>query len=301
MSAQSAGWGRRFYDQPYLMLTLASLFWGGNAVASRIAIGQVSPMALTSLRWTLTLSVLAVIAREPLRADWPALRPRLAYLIGLGVIGLTAFNAIMYIAAYTTSGVNLTIIQGAIPVFVLIGAYIAYRTPIRPAQAVGVIVTIAGIGIVASKGEWATVLGLKFAFGDLLMLVACTCYAIYTVALQRRPETSGFGLFAALAVIAWLTALPLYGVEIATGNSYWPTPTGWAVIVYVAFFPSLLSQLFYMRGIELIGPGRAGIFVNLVPVFGSALSVLVLGEPFGWYQATALLLVLGGIAWSQRR
>jgi drug/metabolite transporter (DMT)-like permease len=301
MRAMTEAFGRRFYDQPYALLALAALFWGGNAVASRIAIGQVSPMALTTLRWTITVAVLLVIARDQLRADWPVLRRRWRYLFAMGAIGLTAFNAIMYVAAYTTSGVNLTIIQGAIPVFVLMGAFLAYRTRISAAQGVGVVVTIAGIAIIASKGDLGTVLGLKFATGDLLMLVACACYAAYTVALQRRPNVSGLGLFATLAIVAGVMATPLYTAEFVTGHTYWPTPTGWAVILYVGLFPSLLSQIFYMRGIELIGPGRAGIFVNLVPVFGSALSVMILGEPFGWYQATALVLVLGGIAWAQRR
>jgi len=301
MRAMTLTFGRRLYDLPYPLLVMAALFWGGNAVASRIAVGQVSPMSLTTLRWTITIAVLLVVARDQLRADWPVLRSHWRYLVAMGAIGLTAFNALMYIAAYTTSGVNLTIIQGAIPVFVLIGAFLTYRTRISRAQGVGVVVTIAGIVIIASKGDLGTVLGLKFASGDLLMLVACACYAAYTVALKRRPAVSGLGLFTILAIIAGLIAIPLYAAEFAAGRTYWPTPTGWAVIFYVGFFPSLLSQVFYMRGIELIGPGPAGIFVNLVPVFGSALSVMILGEPFGWYQATALILVLGGIAWAQRK
>ncbi len=301
MRARAVRLGHLLYDQPYILLALCSLFWGGNAVASRIAIGQISPMALTALRWVIPITVLGVLYRKQVRADWPVLRTRIPFLLMLGIIGLTAFNAIMYVAAYTTSAVNLTIIQGAIPVFVLLGAFVFHRTPIRNAQTVGVVVTIAGIAIVASKGDIATVLGLKFAIGDLLMLVACACYASYTVALKSRPDVSGIGLFTVLATIAGSMAAPLYGVELAAGQSYWPTPIGWCVVLYVGLFPSLFAQIFYMRGIELIGPGRAGIFVNLVPVFGSALSVLILGEPFGWYQATALVLVLGGIAWAQRR
>jgi drug/metabolite transporter (DMT)-like permease len=280
---------------------LTSLFWGGNAVAGRLAIGQVSPMALTFLRWTVAITVLLVIGHNQVRADWPVLRRRVPYLLALGIVGLTAFNAIMYVAAYTTSGVNLTIIQGAIPVFVLVGALLAFGTPIRPSQSVGVVATVAGIALIASKGDLATVMGLRFASGDMLMLVASACYAAYTVALQKRPQASGLGLFTVLACIAWGATMPLYAAEAAMGETYWPTPMGWAVILYVALFPSLLSQIFFMRGIELIGPGRAGIFVNLVPVFGSVLSILVLGEPFGWYQAASLVLVLGGIAWAQRR
>ena len=291
----------RWFAHPYVLLGLTSLFWGGNAVASRIAIGNVGPMALTMLRWTLACAVLAVIARDSLRADWPILRRRLPYLVFLGIFGLTAFNAMMYVAAYSTTAVNLTIIQGAIPVLVLLGALMAYRTPIRRSQVAGVLATIVGVAMVACKGDLATLKTLAFARGDLLMLVASACYAGYTVALFRRPQVSGLGFFTALAVVAWMMSIPLFVAELWSGNGLWPTPTGYLVIAYVALFPSLLAQIFFMRGVELIGPGRAGIFVNLVPVFGSILAVVILGEPFGWYHGVALMLVIGGIAWAQRR
>ena len=291
----------RLIANPYLLLALTALFWGGNAVASRIAIGQVAPMTLTMVRWSITCAVLAVIARDQVRADWPLLKPRIPYLIGLGVVGLTAFNAIMYVAAYSTTAVNLTIIQGAIPVFVLLGALVFSGTSISPSQVAGVLATIVGVAVVAAKGDLATLRTLAFAPGDLMMLVACACYAGYTVALIRRPKVSGLGFFSVLAVVAWAMSVPLFVIEVWSGSAFWPTPKGYGVILYVALFPSLIAQLFYMRGVELIGPGRAGIFVNLVPVFGSMLAVVVLGEPFGWYQAIALALVLGGIAWAQRR
>lgn len=301
MHASANRFVTRLYDQPYALLTLATLMWGGNAVASRLAIGQISPMGMTVLRWFVAISILGVIGRRQLAADWPHLKPRLGYLVMLGIVGLTAFNALMYNAAYSTSGVNLTIIQGAVPVFVLIGAYMAYRTPIRLVQGAGVLLTLIGLAVIASKGHQENLVGLKFAIGDVLMVLASACYAAYTVALQRRPAVSGLGLFTALAIIAFVTGLPLFAAEIAAGHAYWPTPIGWAVLAYVAVFPSLLAQLFYLRGIDLIGPGRAGIFVNLVPIFGSALSVVILGEPFGWHQAIALTLVLGGIVWAQKR
>eukprot|EP01037_Dinobryon_pediforme_P023797 gene23797-25367_t len=223
---------RRLLGLPYLLLTLTTLFWGGNAVASRIAIGQVSPMSLTLLRWSVSCSLLALVARDHVRADWPVLRRHMPYLAGLAFVGLTAFNALMYIAAHSTTAVNITILQGAIPVFVLLGALAAFGTPIRPAQIVGVLVTIAGVAIIAAKGDLAAFRSLAFAPGDLLMLVACACYAVYTVALSRRPDVSGLGFFAVLAGIALVLSVPLFAVEVYLGESFWPTPTGYAVIAY---------------------------------------------------------------------
>lgn len=292
---------RSLAGHPYLLLALAALFWGGNAVASRLAVGHVSPMTLSFARWFMSGLIVAIIARRQLATDWPVLKQRLPYLAAVGGIGFLGFNAFMYVGAYSTTAVNLTILQGAIPVFVLIGGFLAYRTAITPTQVLGVIVTLIGVALIASKGELSTILGLRFALGDVLMIFACACYAAYTVALVRRPAASALSMFVVLALFAAVLSLPLLGTEIAMGAGSVPTARGWAIIAYTALFPSVLSQIFFIRGVEAIGASRAGIFVNLVPVFGAALAVAILGEPFGWYQMTALALVIGGIVWSQRK
>jgi drug/metabolite transporter (DMT)-like permease len=111
---------------------------------------------------------------------------------------------------------------------------------------------------------------------------------------------SGFVFFAAMAGVAFLLTIPLLAWETAAGAVVWPDARGFAILLYVTLFPSLLSQIFFMRGVELIGPGRAGLFVNLVPVFGALLAVAILGEPFRLYHALALALVLGGIWLAER-
>ena len=98
------------------------------------------------------------------------------------------------------------------------------------------------------------------------------------------------------AFAALIAALPLIAYEIAVGDWFALTVKGWLILGYVALGPSLLSQIFYIRGVELIGPARAGLFVNLIPVFGAAMAVGLLGEPFSWSEVTALLLVTSGIA-----
>ncbi len=291
----------RLFDNPYLVLSGASLFWGGNVIASRIAVGDVSPMALTTLRWTGVLLVLAVIARGAWARDWPVLRKRLGYLALMGLLGFTLFNALYYVAAHFTTAVNIGIIQGSIPAFVFAIAFAFRGTRTHARQVLGMLVTLLGVIVLATRGDLSTVAGLRFNFGDLLMLGASLCYALYTVLLPNRPAASGLAVFAGLAVAAFLTSLPLLATEIAIGAYQSPTPTGWGAVLYCAIFPSVLSQILYLRGVELIGPGRAGVFVNLVPVFASVLAVLLLGERFEAYHAASLALVFGGILWAERR
>jgi drug/metabolite transporter (DMT)-like permease len=291
---------QRLWANAYLLLTLTTLMWAGNAIASRLAVGHISPMALTSLRWVFVCAVLPWLMRHQIRAYWPALKARWRFIVAMGAIGFTAFNALMYLAAYSTTAINIGILQGAIPIFVLVGAFLAYRTPIGPLQALGVLVTLIGVAVVASRGELAVLSQLAFVPGDLWMILACTFYAGYTVGLRARPAMPGLVFFTALAVVACIVSLPLLALEVASGAIVWPTVKGWLILAYVVIGPSLLSQLFFLRAVELIGPGRAGVFVNLVPVFAPILAVAIVGEQLAPYHGLALALVLGGIFIAER-
>lgn len=284
----------------YLLLTGATLFWAGNVIASRLAVGEVSPMALTTFRWAGVLLLLPFIARDALLRDWPVLRRRLPYVGLMGVCGFTLFNACFYIAAHYTSAVNIGILQGAIPGFVFLAAFMLRGTRPRPAQIAGMLTTIVGVVVLATKGDIAALAGLAFNLGDLLILGASLTYSVYTVLLPDRPPVSAVSFFSGLAVAAFLSSVPMLGAEIAMGAFRMPSATGWAVIAYCAVFPSVMSQIFFVRGVELIGPGRAGVFVNLIPVFASVLAVLLLGEAFYLFHAFALGLVLGGILIAER-
>ncbi|WP_336486346.1 DMT family transporter [Methylobacterium nigriterrae] len=284
----------------YVFLTLTALIWAGNAVAGKWAVGQVSPFALTSLRWLVACAALVPLAGRQVAREWRLLLPSWRRILLMGGCGYTAFNALFYVAGTYTSATNLALFQGAIPVVVLACSFAVYRTPIGWIQAVGVLVTLLGVAVAATHGDWQILRTLDFNRGDLLMLVACLLYAGYTVALRGRPAVSGLTFFTAMAAAALLTSLPLLMVEWGTGRLVWPTGQGWAIVVFVGLGPSLISQLFFMRGVEMIGPNRAGVFVNLVPVFGAFLAVALVGEPFRPDNAAALALVLGGIFIAER-
>jgi drug/metabolite transporter (DMT)-like permease len=257
-------------------------------------------MALTCLRWFVVVLIFLVIGRRQLASDWPLLRPYWRFGLIMGASGYTVFSAALFIAAYYTSAVNLAILQGALPVMVLLGALLADGTRIGALQMGGVLITLIGVFVVASNGDLATVATLGFNFGDVLMLLACGSYAAYTIALRRKPDVPGMSFFFLMAAGGCLASIPLALVEAAIGKGQWPSLLGWAVVVFVGLFPSLIAQRSFMRGVELIGPGRAGLFVNLVPVFGAFLSVALLGESFAPYHGVALVLVLGGILLAER-
>jgi drug/metabolite transporter (DMT)-like permease len=274
----------RLYASPSLLLALAALFWAGNVVAGRLAVGQIAPLSLVFLRWLMVLAVLWPIYGGQVRQHWPDIRRRLFGVVMMATLGFTVFNVLFYFAAYHTSAVNIGILQGSMPIFVLAGAFLAHGTRVSAVQVAGVLITAIGVAVVATRGAPLSILEIELNRGDLLMLAACVLYAFYTVA----------------ALIAAATSLPLVALEAATNGPTLPTLKGLLVLVYVAIFPSCLSQLFLLRGVDLIGPGRSGVFINLVPVFAAIMAVALLGEPFAPYHAAALALVIGGILLAQR-
>ncbi|MEM8842596.1 MAG: DMT family transporter [Pseudomonadota bacterium] len=291
---------RYLYSQPWLLFGLTVLFWAGNAIASRVAVGEIEPFQLVLFRWVLVAIAMWVFFGHQVREHWQQIRPRLWWLTMIGGVGFTVFNAMFYLAGHSTTAVHIGIIQGAMPVMVLIGAFIAYRTPIKGVQVFGVAMALIGVLMVASHGNPANLVSTGLNPGDGMMLIAGAAYSFYTVMLRNRPDIPGTAFFTVMAFVAMATSLPFAIAEAMIQRPSFPTWNGWLITLYAAIFPSCLSQLFFLRGVDLVGPGRAGVYFNLVPVFVSILGILLLGEQFAWYHAAALVLVLGGIALTQR-
>ncbi len=283
-----------------LLMTLTTLFWGGNAVAGKFALGHISPLLLTALRWICASLILLVIAYPHLRRDWPVIRTRLPYLFALGAFGFTTFNALLYTSLKYTTAINVAILQAAMPMFIFALNFLVFRAHLHWSQALGYSVTLIGVLLTATHGNLGQLADLALNHGDLLMLVASVIYAGYSVALRARPAIHWLSFLAVLVFSALIVSLGFAAFEIATGGAIWPT-TGqaWLVVLYTTIFASLLSQAFYARSIELIGPNRAALFLNLVPIFGSLLAVLLVGEVFHLHHALAIALVIGGIAIAQ--
>lgn len=281
--------------EAYLMLVFTMVAWGANSVAARLAVGQLSPMVLVCLRWAIIAVVLGVALRRELVAAWPELRRRWLQVVAMAFAGYSGFNALYYAAAHYTSGVNLSILQGSVPVLVVIGAFLLHRARVGLLQVVGIAVTLAGVAVVATQGHIATLGAFRLNIGDGFMLVACVLYAGYTVGLRNRPKLTGLVFFAAMAIVAFFLTLPMLGYEVWSGAVQWPTPEGWLVLAFIIILPSFLAQLAFMRGVQLIGPGRAGLFINVVPLSGAFLAVVLLGEPLAAFHVVALALIIGGI------
>ena len=285
--------------QAYLLLLGAALFWGGNNVAARFGVGHVSPGMLTMLRWVVALALLGWFARRELARDWPVIRKHWLALFAYGAVGFAGFNMAIYTAAAFTSIVNMSIEQAAMPILIFLVNFALFRVGIAWLQMAGVLASLAGIAIVATNGDLTRLSTLDLNIGDALNLTACLIYAVYTVMLRFRPQLHWKSWMMTLGFAAFLASLPYVAWEWSSGRILAPDLQGMAVVLYTGIFPSLLSQTLYLKGNELIGANRAGLFINMVPVFGTLLSILLLGEAFHGYQALAFTLVMGGIAMAE--
>ncbi|MCR5856563.1 DMT family transporter [Mesorhizobium sp. J428] len=289
--------------QAYLLLILTALFWAGNAIGGKLAVGHVSPMLLSALRWLIACAILLAVGHRHVRADWLVIRRNAMLLTFLGFFGFTLFSVALYSALMFTTAINASVLQAGMPAIIFVANFWLFRLRTTTGQVFGFLLSLVGVAIAATQGEPSRLLALDVNIGDALVLVAAIVYALYTTVLRRKPDMHWISFMVALTAAGFVTSVPFALAEYAHGTMIAPDATGWAIIAYTALFPSTLAQAFYIRGVNLIGGNRAGLFINLVPIFGTLLSIALLGEEVHVYHAAALALVLGGIAiaeWSGR-
>ncbi len=279
----------------YLLLLATMLFWAGNAVAGKLAVGHVSPMLLNLSRWGFMLAILLVIGRKHLAQDRTTMRAHWWFLLFTGAVGFTGFSVAMYSALLYTSATNVSIEQGGIPLFVFLASYLVFGARTTKGQIAGFVLSFVGVVVTASNGDVLSLLHLTMNFGDALMLLAIIAFGLYTAIVRRKPDMHWMSLMTALCIGAVLSGIPFVIAEAAAGAMILPDGQGWLVIVYAVIFPSLVGQAFYVRAVELIGANRAGVFVNFLPVWGALLALVLLGEAFHFYHAVALVLVVAGV------
>ena len=261
--------------------------------------GHVSPALLTTMRWFFAVLVVLPFAMPHLKRELPALKPYLPFLFVLGSVGFAIFNNIMYLALNYTSAINVGIEQASMPLFVFMLNFALFRIKTNLLQLVGFTLTVLGVVLTISNGNPLSLISQPANFGDLIMIGAIIAYAGYSVALRNKPVIHWLSFIAILSFSALITSLFFLAFEFYQQSVIAPDWRAMSVVLYVAIFPSIIAQSLWIRGLELIGSNRGGVFINFVPVFSSIFAILILGERFQFYHALSLILVIGGIALAQ--
>jgi drug/metabolite transporter (DMT)-like permease len=281
---------------PYLLLILTTLFWSGNFVLSRGMHAAIPPMALSFWRWSVALLILLVLAHRHLRAQQRLIWEHRWFILLQGLLGVTGFNTLLYLAMQQTTAINAVLVNSCIPVLIVVFSWLLYRETMRLRQCCGVLVSLAGVVLIMAKGEVATLLHVSFNRGDLLVLAAAVVWALYSSNLKRYPQgLHPLAYLTAINIVGLLGILPLYLLELSSGKTFALNLASVVTILYVAIFASVLAFIFWNRAIRTIGANKAGPFVHLMPVFSTILAVLFLDETLAWHHAQGVALIFGGI------
>ncbi|HUZ33618.1 MAG TPA: DMT family transporter [Xanthobacteraceae bacterium] len=292
---------RALFDQPYLLLSLTSLFWAVNTVLGRFVVGHIPPVTLAFIRWGGAFLIVLPFALPHLTRDWPVIRKHAVLMTVLALTGFSAYNTMAYYGLQYTSAINGLLLQSTGPLFVALWSFALFRTRLTWRQATGICISLTGVLVIISHGSLAVLIGIGFNRGDVWFLIALLIYAYYTAALRQRPAMHPLSFLAVGMGWGATLLIPALVVEIASGQTMAFDTESVLSIVFVCVFPSLLGYLFLNRGIELIGANRAAPFMHLVPVFGSVLAIVWLGERFEIFHAVGYGLVFTGITVATRK
>lgn len=279
----------------FAMLGLVMLFWAGNSIIGRAVRDDIPPFILAFLRWAGAFLFLLPFAVTGLWRDRAELLKGWKVMLVLGVLGVGAFNALVYLGLHYTTATNALLLQAAVPAVVMLLDFLLFRTRADPVQVTGVMLSMLGVATIVFEGNPAAVLKLHFGFGDGLILTAVGVWAIYTVLLRLKPAVSPVSFVAATFGLGVLTTAPLAVSEWQAGQAIaWSMPIAGALL-YVMLLPSLASYFIYNWATAQVGPGRAGQAITLMPLFGALLSTALLGEMLHPYHLAGMGLILAGI------
>jgi drug/metabolite transporter (DMT)-like permease len=287
-------------NQPYLLLSLTSLFWASNIVLGRYVAGHVPPMTMSCVRWIGAFFTLLPFAWPHLRRDWPALRARLPLMAVLSATGFAINNALSYWALQYTQALNALLIQSSGPLFVALWSLLLFGVRLTLAQFAGILLSLAGVFTIILHGDLGALASIRFNRGDVMVAGALLAFGLYSALMPRRPVTHQLSLISFTMGGGALLLLPFSIWEFSTGLTLKLDALTLVTLVFVVIFPSTLAYLFFNRGIALVGPNRAAPFLHLVPVFGSVMAILLLGEQLRLFHLVGYLLVLAGVVIASR-
>jgi drug/metabolite transporter (DMT)-like permease len=225
-------------NQPYLLLCITAACWAGNAIIGRHAAGHIPPVTLAFMRWFFAFLVVLPFAWKHLKRDWTAIRARLGLMVFISITGIAVFNTLQYWALEYTTALNTLLLQSAGPLIVAIWSLILLGVRLTLAQAIGVMVSLAGVLVILLRGEPTALSGIAFNRGDLIFLVALSIFGLYSVLTLRRPAIHGLSFLAFTFACGAACLVPLLIWEMLARPLMELDTENVLSLIYVAVFPS---------------------------------------------------------------
>ena len=289
-----------------LLLTVPPLLWAGNAVVGRLVRELVSPLTLNFVRWVIAFVLLLPLAASVLRSGSPLWAHWKRYAV-LGLLGIGLYNAFQYMALQTSTPINVTLVGSSLPLWMLAVGMLFFGARISTREIAGALLSMLGVLLVLSRGEWRQLIALRLVPGDLYMILGTIAWAFYSWLLARthepkqvRQDWAAFLMAQLVFGLAWSGALAAGEWTLTAAH----IDLGWPLVAAMAFIgvgPAVVAYRCWGTGVQRAGPQAASIFMNLTPLFAALLSAAFLREAPHWYHGVAFLLIVGGIVVSSRR
>jgi drug/metabolite transporter (DMT)-like permease len=293
---ENRGGSRRATLLPYLLLSLAALIWAGNWVVGRGIRDTVPPVALAFWRWTVAALILAPIALPRLRGQGALLLRHWRVLLLLSGCGIALFQCLIYTGLRYTNAVNAMLMNSAMPLVMMLVAWLIDRQRVTPRQLGGMILSFCGILVIIGRGDLAALGSFSFNPGDLIILLGMPVWGVYSVLLRRRPlELDSPTFIFVVSVLGAALLAPAYFLESRFLQAPLLTWNAVGAVLYVALFASIAAYVCWNRGVDMVGPNNAGITQHLIPAFGTLLAVVFLGEEVHLFHAIGIATILLGV------
>ena len=287
----------------YLFLILAALFWSGNFIVGKFAtLFEIPPLTLNVFRWISVWFILIPFTYKEIHNNIPYIKKNWLVISFMGVITISTFNSVVYYALNYTQVVNAVLMLAAIPAATIVLTSLMKIEKTNIFQLLGLFLSIIGIGSIISNGEIQNIISLSFNKGDVWMLVCVITWSLYSTLLKKHKfKFSQFTLIQLMVTVGILFLIPQFFYEKSIGAEVNFNKAFFLILFYVVVFPAIAAYYCWQKGIEIIGPNRATMFVQLMPLFSAILAIIIFKEKFELYHFAGASFILTGIYLSNRK
>ena len=285
----------------YMAVALAGLCWSGNHILGRAIAGHIPPVAISMLRWAIPALILLPFALPHLRRDAPLLRAHFWIIAFLATTGGAIFGTLQYVGLQYTTAINVSVLNSMAPVLIIAAGMMIFGDTVTWRQVVGIAVSLTGVLAIVAKGDLGVLVALDVNWGDLIIIFNQGIFAVYSAYLRLRPKIHWLSFTFTMAAISALVTAPAMLIEHLSGNQLQLTWETLAAIGYVSIFPSVVATVAWIRGVDLIGQGRAGAMLHLIALYSAVLASLLLGERLMPFHFVGFALIIGGVWLAARK
>jgi drug/metabolite transporter (DMT)-like permease len=278
-------------------LVVAVLLWSGNFIVGRSMRTALSPLSINFWRWTIALAVLLPFATPHIRRHWPAIVKHWKLIAALGITGIACFQTIVYVALTETSALSAMLLLSLAPIAIGIASHVLLGESMSPLQRAGIGASTLGAAVLVTHGSADAVTSFHLGAGELWMVLAVGVWTVYSLLVKRLPrELPQSAVLAAAAAVGVIAMVPVY-LSLASHENLLALPgAAQAGLAYIGLLASAPPFILWNRGVASMGASHAGVFLNLMPLFGALMGFVFLGEALQGYQLAGAAFIFAGIA-----